>query len=280
MTAGMARSSIPALLLPALLAAAIGRVSPAVADDRPAGPVAPPAAPAIGRLLPDDPEAAAFVRANLVFVLHHEIAHALIDLLSIPVQGREEDLADALSVWLIGRLSDAGSAAAVVGAAAEGFLLYDRETGRVGEAPPWWGQHSLDIQRYYTLVCLFYGADPAAREDFADRFALPPERRESCPEEVQMAGALWEQALDGMPPQDGRAAFRLRVPAGRDELTRLVADELEALNGAFGLPGRIDVTVESCGEPNAFYEPHARRVVICTEYPADLARLRSAHPRD
>src|SRR4051812_6372549 len=42
-------------------------------------------------------EADLFVLGNTVFILYHELGHALIDLLGLPVLGHEEDAADNLA---------------------------------------------------------------------------------------------------------------------------------------------------------------------------------------
>ena len=47
-----------------------------------------------------DPKAD-YVASNLVAIFYHELGHALIDQLDLPVLGKEEDAADILSVLLI-----------------------------------------------------------------------------------------------------------------------------------------------------------------------------------
>ncbi|HBN29834.1 MAG TPA: hypothetical protein DD416_01080, partial [Rhodobacteraceae bacterium] len=41
-----------------------------------------------------------YIRANAIFFLYHELGHALIDILKLPVFGREEDAADVMGVVL------------------------------------------------------------------------------------------------------------------------------------------------------------------------------------
>ncbi len=217
--------------------------------------------------LPDDPAAAAFVRANLVSGLYHEAGHALIDVLGLPHAG-EEDAVDAFAALMIDRLWPDREAEALVRATADAFLLY----AQVGaKAPP--GPHSLDVVRYYNLVCLFYGADPDARAALAVEFGLAEERWESCPEEAEAASSAWNERLAGMPPQDHGPGLRLVQKRDQDALTTLIASEIGRLNGEIGWPERVDVSVEPCDEANAFYDPRAKRIVICTEYAADLAAL-------
>ena len=92
----------------------------------------------------------------------------------------------------------------------------------------------------------------------------------------QAAADDWDRWLDGMPPQDHGPGLRLVVPPDQGALTATVAAAARRLNSEYGLAVPVDVTVERCGEANAFYDPRARRIVICTEYAADLARLYAA----
>ena len=225
---------------------------------------------------PKDPAAAAFVRSNLIATFYHEMGHGLIDILDLAVPGREEDAADSLSALMIDRFWSEDAAVELTRNTAAAFVLFDRQTESDGSDQAYWDTHSLDLQRYDNLVCLFYGASPEVRAGLADELGLPEQRRESCPEEYQQASDSWGAMLDGMPPQDHGPGLRLVGPADRNPLTALIAEEIEALNGEYGLPVFVDVTVETCGEANAFYDPRARRIVICEEYAEELARLFAA----
>jgi hypothetical protein len=216
-----------------------------------------------------------FVAANIIATLYHEVGHALLALRDDPSDDQvEEDAADALSVVLIDRLHDEGAGQEIIRQVATAYALYDAQPPdqrwNYGDA------HSRDLVRYQNLVCLFYGADTDAREALADELGLAPERRESCPEEFQAAADDWDIWLDGMAPQDHMPGLRLVVPPDRDALTATVSGAVRTLNGEISLPRPVDVTVEPCGEANAFYDPRADRIVICTEYAAELARLHEA----
>ncbi len=228
--------------------------------------------------LPADPVAARFVASNLVAVFYHELGHALIDVLMLPVLGSEEDAADTLAALFITRLRQGAEAEALVADTALGFRLYGQEADRNGRDESYWGLHSLDAAREASLVCLFYGADPETRAGIAARLGLPAAQRDDCREDFTGAAARWDALLAVRPPQDGGRGLRLAVPADRDDLTRLIAFEIAAVNAEFGLPRWVDVSVERCGEANAFYDLRARRIVMCIEYAEDLARLFESRP--
>ena len=223
--------------------------------------------------MPEDEGAAAFITSNVVATFYHELGHGLIDVLELPVLGREEDAADTLSTLLIHDIWLEESAVSMVYDTAYAFQLYAEEAETLGFETPYWDEHSLDLQRYYNLVCLFYGANPDEREDIAVDLELPENRGERCPDEFDLAEASWGGMLEGLEPGEGARGLRL-VDSDPDEaLGIILADEIATLNQNYGLPEWIDVVVEECGQANAFYQPDIRRIIICTEYAEDLHRL-------
>ena len=208
----------------------------------------------------------AFVEANLLGIFYHELGHALIDILGLPVFGQEEDAADVASVLLIDGFYEEEDAQA---------LAYDTAFGFLGEAAlgdvTYWDVHGPDEQRFYNTVCLFYGANPDAREDFAIDLGLPEERAVTCPEEFQLALDSWGPAFDEIAGQGNSILFN---DGGYNLLTTdVMAAEVAALNDDFDLPTPLIVRVESCGEANAFYDLGTTEIIMCTEFEDHLLAL-------
>ena len=218
-------------------------------------------------------ELQAYVESNLLGIFYHELGHALVDVLDLPIFGQEEDAADVLSVFLIDALYDEDSAVALAYDTAFGFL---DEADAAGE-PAYWDVHGPDLQRYYNLVCIFYGANPEEREDVAEDLGLPENRAESCPFEYDQAADSWGGALDSIASSKGGSSFRLgaldRSTPGASLTSDVVSAEAGALNLDFKLPAKVTVTVKSCGEANAFYDPEAREIVMCAEFADELAEI-------
>ncbi|WP_147107931.1 DUF4344 domain-containing metallopeptidase [Tateyamaria sp. syn59] len=209
----------------------------------------------------------AFVEANLLGIFYHELGHALIDILALPVFGHEEDAADVASVLLIDGLYDEDAAQSLAYDTAFGFLAEADFAGDVA----YWDVHGPDEQRFYNTVCLFYGANPDAREDFAIDLGLPEERAETCPEEFQLALDSWGPAFDEIA---GRGSSILFNDGGHNLLTTdVMAAEVAALNEDFDLPTPLIVRVESCGEANAFYDLGTTEIIMCTEFEDHLRAL-------
>ncbi len=224
--------------------------------------------------MPKDETAAGFISSNVVATFYHELGHALIDVLDLPVLGREEDAADALSALLIHQIWEEDSANAIIHDTANSFLIYNSLAEAEGYDTPFWDEHSLDLQRYYNLICLFYGADPERRAYIVTDYELPPERAERCPEEFAQTEASW----DGLVENATGGQYGLVMEGDlADPLIAILADEVKSMNDLYALPQKVTVAVEDCGEANAFYDPSTLRVTICTEFAADLHNLYTSH---
>lgn len=211
----------------------------------------------------------AFVEANMLGIFYHELGHALIHSEGVPIFGQEEDAADVFSIFLIDSLYEEESAVS---------LAYDAALGFLGEAimseshdVPWWDVHGPDEQRFYNTVCLFYGANPDARGEFAADMELPIERADYCPEEFDQAWNSWGMILDELAERkDGHQIDYKGEPGLVGEM---LAEEVAALNSEFQLSHPLTVVFEDCGEANAFYDPNARQITMCREFEGHLRQL-------
>jgi len=210
-----------------------------------------------------------FVEANILSIFYHELGHALIDVMALPVFGQEEDAADTASILLIDSTFDEETAVSIAYDAALGFAAEDAANG--GDVI-WWSEHGADLQRFYNLVCLFYGANPDDREDFAEEMELPQERADGCPDEYDLAIGSWGPVFDDL--SSGKHEGKLGFSGDTETLTgRVIESEVAALNKEISLPVAVGVTVEACGEANAFYDLDAREIIMCLEFEGHLRDL-------
>lgn len=135
----------------------------------------------------DESDEADALSGAFVGMLLHEVGHALVDVLEIPITGREEDAVDQLSAWI---LIESGEADAVLGAAA---TYYGDDSG-VG-AEDFADEHSLNSQRYFNMVCWVYGSDADQRQDLIDTWELPEARAEQCADEYTLLKRSWNRLL-------------------------------------------------------------------------------------
>lgn len=126
------------------------------------------------------------------FTFLHELGHALVDQYQLPITGKEEDAVDSFAAI---QLIATGEEAAVI-AGIEQFDVDAIEEEEEGlEELPFWGEHSLSIQRLYNITCLVYGSDPEEYADFVTDDFLPAERAENCDAEYVQAADGWERLL-------------------------------------------------------------------------------------
>ena len=127
----------------------------------------------------------------LVEISLHEIAHALFDLLELPVLGREEDAADQVAAYILLQMGDSRARRMIIGAA----FAYQTEELRSGDCRSWEdyaGEHSTPAQRAFNALCLAYGADSKLYADIVNEGYLPEERARYCYEEYEQV----EDAFD------------------------------------------------------------------------------------
>lgn len=120
------------------------------------------------------------------WILLHEISHALVDQLALPVLSKEEDAADNIATVLLSLGGAEGGDIALSGA--DLFAYLQQDPSKLTDSA-FWDEHSLDLQRANQTVCLVYGSDPTAFADLES--IIPTERRDRCPAE-------WEQVSSGV----------------------------------------------------------------------------------
>jgi hypothetical protein len=121
-----------------------------------------------------------------LYVAMHELGHALIDVLDLPVVGREEDAADQFATLFFVNPGDLRFVVGVV-QAAQFFRRAD------ADQTVFWDSHSFGEARYYQLLCMVYGGAPDARDAIAS--ALPPRRAEQCSTEYQQVRHGWNRLV-------------------------------------------------------------------------------------
>jgi hypothetical protein len=143
-----------------------------------------------------DAYAQKYLAANLRFILLHETGHALIDMLDIPITGREEDAVDQLATTLMQRFAGVNESSREVSdnlrMASNWFLI--RSTGAYS-LDAYADEHALGEQRYFNLQCLIYGSNPARYIGIVTEGDLPEARAKTCPAEARRVNKAWLRLL-------------------------------------------------------------------------------------
>jgi hypothetical protein len=225
-----------------------------------------------------------FVINNTIGTLYHELGHAFVDLYQLPVLGREEDAADSLSVLMMLEKQPDELLDQMMQDSAEIYYMTEEESQELGTVPDYSDSHSLDLQRYYGVVCIVYGSNPERFQDLADYEQLPEDRQAGCAFDYQQAADSWGTLLapylaDGT--ADGgqvivsfdrpdEAHARLAALAESSPLVQAFPGDIES---AYVLPGDLTVTFAHCDEENAWYYSEDTSITVCYEILSSFERM-------
>ncbi|MGC3999295.1 MAG: DUF4344 domain-containing metallopeptidase [Anaeromyxobacter sp.] len=152
----------------------------------------------------------------VVFVMLHEVSHALFDLLQVPVLGREEDAADQVAAYVLLR---AGTGVARRTLAGTAWMYKHDAEARAADESDFADVHGLDAQRLYNVLCMAYGADAQAYAGLVEKGYLPRDRAETCADEYKLVGfavrKLISGSLDPEAVERTRATYKQRWDAPR-----------------------------------------------------------------
>jgi len=223
----------------------------------------------------DDPDPQVlYVLGNITNTLFHELGHAMISELELPVLGKEEDAVDAFAnVIMVSKDPDPVLDGMIV-AVSDDYFTAGKLTD---DEPPAWDEHSMNEQRAYAVVCILVGADPEGFKETADNAGMPEERQQGCASEFTKAVNGWDNLLKDHYLEDGerqtaRISIKYEPPkpenrkiAGFIKASGIVEDVVKDLTAMVKLPHNINVSVESCDEQNAFWSADDRKLTFCYE---------------
>jgi Putative metallopeptidase len=224
-----------------------------------------------------------FVSGNLLFVLLHELGHAVITQMGLPVLGRMEDAADTFAVFMLLQMGSEFSHRVLVDAA-EGWFLAARRDEKTRVRTAYYSEHGLNEQRAFQIVCLMVGSDAEKFRDLADETKLPEDRRHTCLGDYSNAVFSWNLLLESHRRAPDQPKTQIDVIYGpaeggmmavRDIARSLLLLETVAGHAADQLvwPRPLTLEMQSCGFPNASWEIRTRQVILCYELGADFAEL-------
>lgn len=216
-----------------------------------------------------------FTLHNTKHVLFHEIGHLFVDQLELPVLGREEDAVDSLAALLVLQEGEQGHVALID--TVDGWLHSESSRPSRGYVnSDFYGEHSLDIQRSFSMACLMVGSDFEMHTRYATRVGLPIDRQKSCAEDFRVAQHGWEMVLE---PHRRTSDFGADVSVtyrGHGHTyadisallrqNRVLENAADWISKSYVLPKPVRLVAEVCGEVNAFYVPDDREVILCYEW--------------
>ncbi|CAH0530442.1 DUF4344 domain-containing metallopeptidase [Vibrio hippocampi] len=132
---------------------------------------------------------------TLLHTLLHEVGHAYIADHRLPVLGKEEDAVDNFAAIIMLNYIEYGDLAAIN--AADMFALESEGRPNYYQSYEYIGEHSFDLQRYFSTLCLVYGSDPEAHSELLNEIEseLREERQQACIETFYEIDTNWKKML-------------------------------------------------------------------------------------
>ncbi len=201
-------------------------------------------------------------------VLAHEMAHALIRELEIPVLANEEAMADSFAtIWIASTKGE--NAPAIVMDRVKSWLMEDSEVSR--EDYDFKGEHLLDIRRAYQAACLLYGANPANHLEHVEWLEFSQDDLDDCSDTAPDQAHGWGRVLEQyLLPEDEVSDNVTLVEA--DDIERSALDGLSSVLASahsdmrrFDWPNPITLQIENC-PGTAFWRRTSRTITLCVGY--------------
>ena len=229
-----------------------------------------------------------FVLGNTLFVMAHEMGHALISEMNMPVLGREEDAADSFAVVTALNMHS-GFSERVLIEAGKGWVLSSKRDKKQGNALAFYDEHGLDLQRAYNVACMMVGSDPEKFKELAKEVKLPEERQKSCVRDYKTTTWSWDEMLKPHRRSADQPKVTINVDYKDDEKYAVQARVLrhmgllEALAAhaadRYVWPKPFTIEARSCGDPNATWNIGARTLTLCYELASEFIQLYQGYSR-
>ena len=156
------------------------------------------------------------------FILGHELGHAVIHQLNLPLTGLEEDSADGFATFFTTNDKDTGPNAAL-GAA----VLFDA----MGRKRPnltmedFSSDHAVILQRVYNFLCAVLGSDPQRLHSLVTDGSIPESRAMLCGKEwTQLNHGWWTVLEPHLTP-----SYKKETELVRQQARKNHEDEINAL---------------------------------------------------
>ena len=133
-----------------------------------------------------------------IFIFFHELGHAFSHIYSLPITGQEEDAVDEFSTVM---LIEAGMAHIPITAA---YYWYHSDQGEYSNHL-FADTHSLNMQRFYNILCLVYGYDQNEYGELLESFPDLVPRSANCPNEFYQKSSSWTRLLEEWKMPAGQA---------------------------------------------------------------------------
>jgi hypothetical protein len=223
-----------------------------------------------------------FVTGNMLFALLHELGHAHVQEMGLPVLGREEDAADAYAIVALLKIATEASDGVLV-AATKGWFLDALRNQKENTAVPYYDAHSVDKVRAFQIVCIMVGSDLDKFAALANQVQMPDDRQQSCAGDYSNASWSWEMALKPHLRAADHPKQKVNVTWGSPGEYAIIAEAMKGTGmmemlvnyaaNRYVWRRPIGFDVKSCGQPDLHWDLSTQRILVCYEMAQDFANL-------
>ncbi len=227
-------------------------------------------------------QAQKFALNNSIYVLYHEIAHLLISELDIPILGREENAADNFATLILLRAETEQTNNVLIDSALGWFLSSENTDTEVYSDDELYGEHNLDIQRAFQIVCLMVGKDSDVFGEIADEVGLDIDRQIDCEDDYKQAEKSWDRVLTpyvNENPDNVKINIRYDRGYGLVSAGNLLRDNqffesaVDNILRKYKLPSQPNMRSKECHEANAYYDNWTGEILFCYELVDDFIKM-------
>jgi hypothetical protein len=125
----------------------------------------------------------------------HEAAHALFDMLQLPVFGREEDAADQVAAYIYLQFGKTIAPRLIMGTAYAYLSEVKEKAGAPLPLTAFAGEHGTPAQRMFNVLCMAYGSNTELFGYVVTKGYLPKKRAEQCEDEYDQVANAFEDLV-------------------------------------------------------------------------------------
>lgn len=137
----------------------------------------------------DRAEAERLAGDSFTFTFFHELGHAMVGELGLPITGSGEAAADEIATLFLARGAEHQQIALTAA------RRYQAKLKQQGHKDPYFSTHPFDSVRLEAILCLLYGSDKAAHEDLMRRLKVPPSKLAYCLRDAPERRRSWSKLL-------------------------------------------------------------------------------------
>lgn len=134
---------------------------------------------------------------TLLHTLLHEAGHAYIADQKIPVLGKEEDAVDNFATVILLNYVESGDDIAISAGDMFAFESESADLPDYYQMSEYAGEHSFDLQRYFSTLCLVYGSNPEKHQYLLDEVENDnlEDRKDYCVFNFDLINDNWHHYL-------------------------------------------------------------------------------------